>query len=345
MDVHATVQNLEGLESIHVEVKDSQLNDQLYPVYSSKLSDVKVTGRNIRSVSSSAFAGITNPDVKISLIDTGISKLPMEVFIPLPLSSKISMNISGSSITSLGHQLLNTLDSKQRRINLIGLDTNPVVCDCHLKPFWRWLQEKIRTGQFIDLSIQDITCYDPAPLRGQHINSLEETDLVCDPHANENEILVDPGDSSKSNSDKSAETGRASQSIKGLNKMDIMIIGIVAGVIVFVLILIIIICVLRLRRKKPEHMGGPVPGPYGMRTPHGYCTCVKPMGAHSGMGCTCCPPPPLQHQLPPRSSSTLPPKQKYHNPPPYYPPHHIATIPRGYPFPAPPYYGERDYKR
>lgn len=52
------------------------------------------------------------------------------------------VNFVSSKLTSLGPQLLNTVESKQRHIELMGLADNPIFCDCNTRALQRWLKDK-----------------------------------------------------------------------------------------------------------------------------------------------------------------------------------------------------------
>ncbi len=117
-----------------------------------------------------------------------VSNIPTALFFPVPMSSRISLDVRGSKLSSLGPQLLNTLESKQRRVDLRGLSTNPVFCDCNARALRRWLAEKkFSTGGSDDMEsssdMGDVRCAAPEPLAGKLLSALPEEELTCEGRA------------------------------------------------------------------------------------------------------------------------------------------------------------------
>ena len=114
-----------------IDFTESLIGDHLFPAYSPRLKHFGVKGSKVKNIAIGAFAGISSKSVDIDLEDTNISNIPTAIFFPVPMSSHINLDVKGSHLTTLSPQLLNTLDSKQRHINLKGLSTNPIFCDCN----------------------------------------------------------------------------------------------------------------------------------------------------------------------------------------------------------------------
>lgn len=306
IDIKQCLSDIIGLERLKVEIKDPQLQDQLHSIFSPRLKELTITGKEMMSLSSSSLAGINSPEIMISLSDSGISSLSSNVFRPLPLMSKITFDLTKSQLTTITPDILSTVGNKQVDITLLGLETNPLSCDCHLISLWKYLREKPSSYKFV--------CFSPSQLRGRRLKSLREEDLVCREDSSSTipstkpqkpvihttpsfEVLYEHTSTRKPLMP--VPPGAIDRT--ALTKVDTMIIGIIAGVVAFVCILIIIICIIRLRRARPHYTAGPLAGPLALRA-QGKCTCLKPPPTT----CTCYPPFPLAITYPRMNQQTLP---------------------------------------
>ena len=292
IDVKGILESFNTLEHTYVEVKDPIVGDHLTPAFSPRLRSVGVMGENVENIAISALHGITSRQIDIEVANTNIKNLPTAIFFPVPMSSRIKLDVRGSKLTSIGPQLLNTLDSKQRHIQLEGLSTNPVYCDCNASPLRRWLESKaLENTLYSDLN--KIRCAAPDFLEGQLLASIPETDLTCEGRptttttevvystystqgTTEFDIIWRPDPTTTKNPNAATPTALPNQKGSQLANMDSLIIGIVGGVVAFITIIIIIICIIRLRLADNQYRGGPLAGPLALRA-QGKCTCLKPM--------------------------------------------------------------------
>ncbi len=292
IDVKGILESFNTLEHAYVEVKDPIVGDHLTPAFSPRLRSVGVMGDRIENIAISALHGISSKVINIEVSDTNIKNLPTAIFFPVPMSSKIKLNVKGSKLTSIGPQLLNTLDSHQRHIRLEGLSTNPVYCDCNARPLQRWLESKsLEKTLYSDLKV--IRCAAPDYLQGKLLASIPESELTCEgrPTTTTTEVFYSTISTTstteldiiwrpETTTPKPQPTSTDAQA--SLNKsnqpanMDSLIIGIVGGVVAFITIIIIVICIIRLRLADNQYRGGPLAGPLAMRA-QGKCTCLKPM--------------------------------------------------------------------
>ncbi|KAA0199524.1 hypothetical protein HAZT_HAZT007195 [Hyalella azteca] len=274
MDARGILESLPGLKVADIEITDSEIHDQLHPAFTPRLESLIIRGKAVEALSGGAFAGINSPVLNIGLVNTSVSSLFSNAFFPVPMSSQINLDVSNNKITSLSPQFLNSLNPRQRHLQLDGLDTNPLFCDCNARPLQRWLGT-LRPSD----PIYNVTCSAPAELLGRHIRLLKENELTCDGiptttttapplfttthrSATTDNIITIEDVSSPSSKSKTRKAGI-------LNDMDILIIGIVGGVISFVAFVILIACLVKYicdssKTKHPVHMAG-VP-----------CTCLKP---------------------------------------------------------------------
>lgn len=275
VDVRGILENLPGLKVVDIEITDSEIHDQLHPVFTPRLDTLTIRGRSVKALSGGAFAGINSPFLNIGLVNTSVSSLFSHAFFPVPMSSRITLDVTNSKISSLNPQFLSSLYPRQRHLTLTGLESNPLFCDCNARPLQRWLSELKP-----DNSLYNVTCAAPNYLMGRQIRLLKETELTCegiptttttDPPlftttrrsaTTDNIITIEDVSSPRPPEAKSPQRAGI------LNDMDILIIGIVGGVISFVAFVILIACLVKYicdsSKKKQQHMAG-VP-----------CTCLKP---------------------------------------------------------------------
>ena len=210
------------------------------------------------------------------------------------MSSRITLDVRGSRLSSLSPQLLNTLDSKQRHIRLEGLASNPIFCDCNARALGRWLKDKASVDTLYD-DLAEVRCAAPDVLAGKLLANLPEEELTCEGRTtttttelefltervsttSEPDIITGSGDESTSATTPNPKFHSKSPQAKQATpyNMDALIIGIVGGVVAFIAIIIIIICVVRLRLTDSQYRGGPLAGPLALRA-QGKCTCLKPV--------------------------------------------------------------------
>lgn len=295
LDVKGILESFNTLEHVSVEVKDSIVGDQLTPTFSPRLRRIGVMGPKVENIAISALAGISSKEIDIKVSETNIINLPTAIFFPVPMSSKINLDVKNSKLKNVGNVLLSYLDSKQRHIKLEGLATNPVYCDCNARPLQRWLASKSQDNSlYSDLDM--VKCSGPGYLAGRLIASLQETELTCDgrPTTTTTEVVFSTYSTTPSaeldiiwtttskrpkKSSQPAPTPPPASKSTHLANMDSLIIGIVGGVVAFITIIIIIICIIRLRLADNQYRGGPLAGPLAMRA-QGKCTCLKPAHHH-----------------------------------------------------------------
>ena len=297
------------LQKLGVEIKENHLHGHLQGTFSPQIDEVIITGEKLTTLSSNSLLGIKSPKLVITLADTSVNNIPYNLFSTLPLSTKVDFNIQDNEITNLNYQLLNKLDSKQMNVKLIGLEMNPIICDCYLQPLWKWSHEKMKytlNAKYynnID-SLDNLTCSGPEHLRGHRLKDLDFDELTCSEFTEKPIISTSTqAPSSSSSSAPKRSTGyrfkkhpniifeastrrpyynknilKTKSMDKGttLTKVDTMIIGIAAGVIAFIVILVLIMCIIRLRTSSNHYFSTPLTGSLTIPTQLG-CTCLKPV--------------------------------------------------------------------
>ena len=102
LDVKGILSSFNTLEHVYVEVKEPIVGDQLNPTFSPRLRQIGVMGPKIENIAISALAGISSKVIDIKVSDTNIKNLPTSIFFPVPMSSKIQLDVKNSKLTSIG---------------------------------------------------------------------------------------------------------------------------------------------------------------------------------------------------------------------------------------------------
>lgn len=171
LDTQGILHNLPYLTRINVEIKDSAIgSDQLSNVLHPQLELLGLHGNRLHSIASGTLSGLKSEKITIELQNTSLTTLPPTFFFSIPRSTKISLDLTGSQLSSLSSQLLLAIDDRRNDVKLIGLETNPIVCDCGAKALKRWLP----TYNSI------IYCMKPDVLVGKVLTELTDDDLTCD---------------------------------------------------------------------------------------------------------------------------------------------------------------------
>lgn len=288
LDLNGLLQHLPSLERVNIETKDPAVgSDQLQNVLHSRLKELGIWGPRLHSVSSGTLSGCKGANVIIRLQNTSLASLPPTLFFPVPRSSHITLDVTGSKLTTISPQMLVALDDRRGDLKIVGLETNPIICDCSARALRRWLPSHMTK----------IRCFSPEFLKGKLLVEIGDDELTCDPRKptttpsttiqqsrttrlipkmTEPEIIWSVASTEKAKPKVPAKTPSTGQSTIGND--DTLIIGIVGGVVAFIAILIIIICIIRLRMTQNQYRGGPlangtpVMGP-GAIGPGSSCAC------------------------------------------------------------------------
>lgn len=273
LDVQGIVELLPTLSSLDVEIKDAAVgSDQIQPAKHPRLSELSIRGQRLRSISSATLAGLKSKDLKIKLVNTSLSVLPPALLFPVPRSSNVNLDVSGSKLTVLSPQFLTALEDRRNSLTLHGLDSNPIHCDCNARALRRWLPGS---------HMSSLRCATPDYLAGKLLTEVGDDELTCDTRkATTPQPPVSKTTQQKATSRIvtrytttepeiiwSMPVSQAPAKIKTkspmLNKAvitndDTLIIIIVGSVVAFITILMIIICIVRLRMSSSPYHNGPM---------------------------------------------------------------------------------------
>lgn len=269
LDIRGLLAQLHYLENFDFEVKDYQIADQIHPGLNARVKRIGLRGRRVRAISTGAFAGLTSPEVEITLANTSLTMLP-SILVPVPMSSNIVLDVSDSKITNLSPPFLT------QNIKLQGLSP---VCDCNAVNLVKYLQT-------VESSV---LCSGPTNLLGHNVLDIRLDELTCEPGSSTTpppvvstvstttttfddiiwSVAPTTGKTTNNiNNIKKADRPRGGASSDGshvskvkpqeYNNMDSLIFGIVAGVIILIVIfVVIIICFVKMTNSSGSELVGP----------------------------------------------------------------------------------------
>ncbi|KAK3931113.1 Chaoptin [Frankliniella fusca] len=174
LDAAGLLRTLPFLTTLRLELKDPTVGgDTLAPALQPRLQELGLHGPRVRSLSSSALAGLKAARVRLLLTDTSLAALPPALFFPLPRSCRLVVDVSRAKLPTLSPQLLAALDDRRGLYTLQGLATNPLHCDCAARALRRWLPGS---------GMGDLRCQSPPAMAGRLLVEVGDDDLTCDPH-------------------------------------------------------------------------------------------------------------------------------------------------------------------
>lgn len=148
LDAAGLLKSLPFLTVLRLELKDPTVGgDTLAPALQPRLQELGLHGSRVRSLSSSALAGLKAARVRLLLTDTALAALPPALFFPLPRSCRLVVDVSRAKLPTLSPQLLAALDDRRGLYTLQGLATNPLHCDCAARALRRWLPGELLTDK------------------------------------------------------------------------------------------------------------------------------------------------------------------------------------------------------
>lgn len=274
LDVQGILQELPTLQSLDIEVKDSAVGaDQIQPANHPRLQELAISGYRLKSISSSMLAGLKSKHLTVALRNTSLTSLPPAILFPVPRSSKLDLDISGSMITALTPQLLLSFEDRRNSFTLKGLNSNPIHCDCNSRTLRRWLPHA---------KLEDLKCVTPDNLYGRLLLEIGDDELTCDqkhqthrtkqttplqtkqPRVTIKSSNFEPDIIFSSPASTSAppklKTKPAQIKQTHIGNDDTVIIAIVGGVVAFIALLIIVVCIVRCRASSPpNYMRGHMP--------------------------------------------------------------------------------------
>jgi len=173
-DVQGILKAMMSLEVLDIEIKDSSVgNEQLSVRTHPHLRELTLRGERLRSVLSSSLVGIRGPRLFLGFKNTSVDSIPTALFFPVPRSTKVELDVSGSKFSNLPAQLLAALDERGGSVRISGLESNPINCSCEAKHLWKWLKLSSNRKPIV-------VCISPEHVVSMILNNLTEEYLSCD---------------------------------------------------------------------------------------------------------------------------------------------------------------------
>ncbi|XP_011500734.1 PREDICTED: chaoptin [Ceratosolen solmsi marchali] len=264
-DVQGIIKEMNNLEALDIEIKDLNVgNEQLFISIHPRLKSLILRGERLRNVLSSLLVGIKSPDLSIQFKNTSIETIPATLLFPVPRSTLIELDVSGSKLKIISSQLISTFEERSKFIQIKGLKLK-IKCDCEAKHLWRWYKN-------MELQRENsITCITPESLKGYSLLNLTEKRLSCIPEqsttllqlentetitttkrptSSKPEVIWTIAPTTQDSRNTKYSVGDSPMNVSsGItnNTDDTLIISIVGGIVAFIAIVMIIICICRLR--------------------------------------------------------------------------------------------------
>ncbi|XP_076297581.1 uncharacterized protein LOC143217323 [Lasioglossum baleicum] len=219
-DVQGILKEMRNLESLDIEIKDSSVgNEQLSISKHPRLRQLILRGERLRNVLSSSLVGVRVPKLTVGLKNTSVESIPAALFFPVPRSTELLLDLSGSKFPTLSAQVLAALDERAGTVALQGLERNPINCSCDARQLWRWLRaSSVEHDHHRQRFASRVRCVTPPRLAGSILTALDEHRLSCEASdenvsttaiATDDEIGIDPDldpDSDNLRTSQSADT-------------------------------------------------------------------------------------------------------------------------------------------
>lgn len=284
LDVKGLLKHLPTVEQLNIEYMDpvfggggESITSELHPV---RLRELGVHGARVNAVAPGALSSLRAPNFLARFSDTSLTTLPPTLFFPVPRSTEITLDVTGSKLNTVSTQLLAAIDDRRGRLTVLGLETIPLLCDCTARSLKQYLlntqsnngitfglrcanPERLSGVLLMDASDDQLTCGSQTPRPVRRTSTSQTTKKITTPvtSVSEPDIIwsVEPRPPARS---RGAQTGPQPSTTPSND--DTLIIGIVGGVVSFIAILIIGICIVRLKssnnqshRHGPAIIGGP----------------------------------------------------------------------------------------
>ncbi|KAL1452908.1 hypothetical protein WDU94_007093 [Cyamophila willieti] len=123
MDTQGLLNQLNLLEILDIEITDTAIgSDQVISIMNARLKQLILRGSRLKSVLASTLAGLKSPEITIGLHNSSVTSLPPALLVPLPRSSRITLDIGDNAISTLSAQFLVQLEDRKNNVVLAGLE-------------------------------------------------------------------------------------------------------------------------------------------------------------------------------------------------------------------------------
>lgn len=172
------------LSQLMIEVKQPSLESNLERLLSStRLHHLTISGTRLSSLSPSFLVGMKSSEISVTVRNTSITVLS-NTLASLPVSTKVTLDLGDNLITSFTDTFIQSIDNKQNSLKIIGVNRNPIACDCKLESFWKYINLRLKlipNAKYFN-PIEDllnVTCASPDELKGLKVSEIDLSSLTC----------------------------------------------------------------------------------------------------------------------------------------------------------------------
>ncbi|GLV45240.1 chaoptin [Carabus blaptoides fortunei] len=144
-NIPALVDETIGLENLELQVDtDTTLAQEFTGILPNKLRSITIVGTGIRTISNSAFHGVTSPTLHIDFSNTSITVLSKEFFKNLGAARNISVDVTGNEFKTMENPSTGDIPGLPRETFLTGLQlkNNMWTCNCDIGWVEIWLRKR-----------------------------------------------------------------------------------------------------------------------------------------------------------------------------------------------------------
>lgn len=177
------------LAKLFIEIKLAELKGHLFNSYSTKLTQLFIYGPKLARISSNFLYGVRSRRLDLTLFNTSIRELSLNVFNSLSLKCEIQFSIYSSNEFLFTNNNLAELNSKQLNVRIGDLQNVSLPCDCSIETVYKMMRTKhqhtlngqrksIFLSSLID-QFDNLTCNQPTNLVGFRLSEIDFNDVLC----------------------------------------------------------------------------------------------------------------------------------------------------------------------
>ncbi|WKX95007.1 hypothetical protein Q1695_011899 [Nippostrongylus brasiliensis] len=162
-NVTRLVRHLPPLRSLHIQLQESIIDEQLRDIDMTHVRHLTITGPNITNISSTAFHMLRGYRVHLSIQNTSIREFPSTLFTTLGNVYFLSLSLPNNdirTITPFVGTVQPWLNQHGTILESIQLSGNPLQCDCSMSWVTEWIQSSPNNAQ--DLNSAHCEHYPPS---------------------------------------------------------------------------------------------------------------------------------------------------------------------------------------
>ena len=175
--------NKNKLSKLSIEIKSGDLKGHLFNSYSTKLNQLLIYGPKLNKISPNFLFGIRSKHLDLTLFNTSLGELPLNVFSSLSLKCEIQLNLIASNELLFTSNSLIELNNKQLNVRINRLSNVSLPCDCStIRAKSQFNLNGQRKSILLDSLIDqfdELTCNHPTALIGFKLAELDFNEMSC----------------------------------------------------------------------------------------------------------------------------------------------------------------------